>query len=154
MLYLPRWGAWITETTERTLHSLRLDSSYVLVSLATEDAVELWHTHNDVGEASDETHDQLTVQWTMPWIVDLLQLYEYSHDMPGPKLHCYIAHIYGVTGYWNDEPGWAEPLYLRFALRQEAQELNIGVADLKVGELPSFAARHQGFVHLQFQSMP
>lgn len=156
MLFLPRWEAWITETKVRMPDETRIDTRYIAAALAREVEVELWHTHNDIGEelVDAEERRKRSLRWAMPSAEDFLQLCEFARDIPNAGARGVVAGIYGVTEYWNDDPQWAQPLYVRFALRNEAEQLNHRVGDESIAGLQKFAGAHRGVMRLRFTPVP
>lgn len=156
MLFLPRWKAWITDTTVRMRDRARIDTRYATAALVLDMEAELWHTHNNVGDELADDHKlfKQSLRWTMPSSDDLLQLYEFKRDIPGARLRGVIASIYGLTMYGGpDDPSWAQALYVRFALRTEAEKLHDEAGELSVKKLSGYARAHDGFMRLEFKRM-
>lgn len=156
MLFLPNWEAWITETVERKIAENIIDTRYTTAALVAGMEVELWHTHNDIGETltDEEKLRKRSLQWTMPSSADLNQLYAFATEIPEAKFRGVIANIYGVTSYWNDNPLWAQSTFIKFVIEEEANWLNMKASELSVTELGSFAENHEGFMRIQFQPVP
>ena len=153
ILFIPKWEVWITQTTFRSVDQVKFDKRYIIAALACDVVVENWHTHNNIssGVVDEETSKRRSIQWTMPSPNDLLQCYDYARDMPGAKYYGVIASIHGITTYWNHDPLWATPTYVRYAVRTEADIFWRETAKLTLEELPQYAKNHQGFVNLRFE---
>jgi hypothetical protein len=123
-----------------------------MAALATEPMTECWHTHNNVGEPVSRARSlRRSVQWTFPSPDDLLHLYVLAREIPEANFRCVIANIYGLTSFWNDEPEWAGPLYLRFAIRAEGKKLYDDAYRLQVRNLKEFMENYRGSFKLSFE---
>jgi hypothetical protein len=156
MLYFPKEKVWITQTKSRFDDRLRIDSKYIAAAMNTGLPAEYWHTHNNLTEEflTSEALHQKAIQWTMPSPTDLVQLWELSHGHDRLKIKFMVVSTLGVTEYWNYDYQWAAALYIRYALRQEAEKLYRDTGTLDPLNLPSFARAHKGFVNLKFTFLP
>ena len=160
MLFIPSWEAWITVTTVRRMDEAWSESKYTQAVLALQRGSEFWHTHNNLPDPEHAPRDaeevrQQALWWTMPWISDLHQIYDFEHDMPFVRFRGVVAHIYGTTTYFRDEnlsEEWAQPIYIRFALGKEAENLRIKAGNnTSLQDLKEFAATYRGIIRLSFE---
>jgi hypothetical protein len=153
MVFLPQWNAWITDTKTRKPDESRIEPRYIVAALGAGMDVEGWHTHNNLGQSvsSEEEAWKRSIRWTMPSPEDLIQLYSLAREIPGGKLKGVVASIYGTMTYWNDDPSWAAPQYVRHAIRNEGHKLNLQAGEVPLGGLSKYAKAHKGFVKLKFE---
>lgn len=155
MIYLPMRKAWLTASTVREIDTVRLNSRYVVAALLSEPRVEIWHTHNNIGHETDlGKKRKLERAWTMPSTGDLLQMYDYMHEIPSKTFRGCIAHIHGTTCYWNDTLNWAQPIYVRWALLLEGDRLIDDAMNQDIADLKKFAKKHEGVFRIKVTLMP
>ncbi len=163
-LFLPQYGAWITQTKENTYQSMRIDSRYFNAAQLAGLSIEYWHTHNNTSLQSNTPEEfvRKSISWAMPSDVDLRQFYIWSHILPSAKVRWFIAGVHGVTSYWNDNPSWAAAIYIEEAVQTEARVLQREVGELslrkdrpfELKDLSEFALNHKGFANLRFEPIP
>jgi hypothetical protein len=155
ILFLPHWNAWVTEVNSRKTSETWIFGQYVNAALASENDVEDWHTHNDIGEdwISPEKKLERSLGWTVPSVDDLFRTYNKSIHRHA-NFKAVIANIYGTTSYWYDGSHYPKSIDVESALEEEAEKLYEEVSKSSIQGLEKTIGKHKGLIKLEFHPYP